>query len=81
MREKFPDYYRQEKNYIDVELEEKYAEFIRDELDDDTGDFYYNYYRAKVEYYKIINNVSESNGIATVISFYQKAFKKIYNGS
>ena len=80
MREKFPDYYRQEKNYIDVELEEKYAEFIRDELDDDTGDFYYNYYRAKVEYYKIINNVSESNGIATVISFYQKAFKKIYNG-
>ncbi|MCR4742461.1 MAG: hypothetical protein K5866_06300 [Treponema sp.] len=77
MREKFPEYYRQEKKYIDVDLEEKFAEFIRDELADNTGDFYYYYYRAKVEYYKYIQG-QESNGLNAVVSYFEKAFKNIY---
>lgn len=72
-------YYRQEEKhkYVDVELEAKYAEYFRDELDEGIGDFYYNYFLAKLEYYKFKQD-SKTNSLKNVIDYYDKAFKYIY---
>ena len=74
------DYYTSNKDrkFVDIELELKYAEYIRDQLGERIGDFYYNYYLAKLEYYKFMHD-QKNNSLNTVVEYYEKAFKFIYS--
>ena len=64
--------------FVDVELEAKYAEYFRDEGGEGVGDFCFNYFRAELEYFKF-RQKQETASLEEAVKYYEEAFKFIYH--
>ena len=64
--------------FVDVELEAKYAEYFRDEGGEGVGDFCFNYFRAELEYFKF-RQKQETASLEEAVRYYEEAFKFIYH--